>query len=238
MKPYEGNEPKREQIRKMFDTIAPKYDTLNHLLSFGIDRRWRNRVVREVIMSNPSAILDVATGTGDMAIALACKIAKSRVDGIDISEGMIEIGRRKVAQDGLTDRVTFRNGAAESLPFTDGVYDAVTVAFGVRNFHDIPQGLSEMFRVTRSGGKVCVLEFSTPDNKIFGALYRFYFHRVLPWIGGVMSKDRKAYKYLPESVDEFPDADRFAAMMLAAGASQCRVVTLMTGVARIYIGEK
>ena len=239
MKPYNQEQPKRDQIRTMFDRIAPSYDLLNHLLSFGVDRSWRRRVVKLVQREHPRQILDLATGTGDMAIALAQGVPEARVTGADLSPQMLEVARVKVAEKGLTERIDLCIAEAEQLSeWPKGKFDAATVAFGVRNFHDIAAGLREIARVLSPGGKLYVLEFSTPENKIFGALYRFYFHRVLPVIGGWISKDKRAYRYLPDSVDEFPTWERFMEMMAGCGFGNCGCVALMTGVARIYIGEK
>lgn len=220
----------------MFDNIAPAYDRLNHILSLGIDRRWRSAVVRHLRISGARKILDVATGTGDLAIALAKGIPQAKITGIDLSEQMIRVGESKVSSRGLDGRITLQMADVEHLPFGSGEFDAVTVAFGVRNFENIPEGLAQMGRVLRGGGELVVLEFSTPRNKIFGAMYRFYFHRVLPLIGGLLSKDRKAYRYLPESVDEFPPVSRFLELMGEAGFSDCRSRSLFGGVAHIYIG--
>ncbi len=238
MKPYNRTEPKKTQVRTMFDRIAPRYDLLNHLLSLGIDRRWRSRVIGELRSSDPHHILDVATGTGDLAIALGRMSPQVCVTGVDLSEEMVAVGRRKVDERGLAGRVSLSTGDAEALAFDDGTFDAATVAFGVRNFSDIPKGLSEMTRTLRKGGTLAVLEFSRPDSKIFGTLFRFYFHRVLPVVGGWISKDRAAYSYLPSSVDEFPAPERFLGMMADAGLDSCRAVPLTFGVAYIYIGIK
>lgn len=238
MKPYNHTEPKKKQVRTMFDRIAPRYDLLNHLLSLGIDRRWRRRVIGELRPSDPHHILDVATGTGDLAIALGRMSPQVCVIGVDLSEEMVAVGRRKVEERGLAGRVSLSTGDAEALAFDDGTFDAATVAFGVRNFSDIPKGLSEMARTLRKGGTLAVLEFSRPDNKIFCTLFRFYFHKVLPVVGGWISKDRAAYRYLPSSVDEFPAPERFLGMMSEAGLDNCRAVPMTFGVAYIYIGIK
>lgn len=238
MKPYNLTEPKKKQVHTMFDSIAPHYDMLNHLLSLGIDRRWRRRVVGELRPSAPQRILDVATGTGDLAVALAGMSPQVQVTGVDLSEEMIAVARRKVEACGLDGRISLESGDAEALPFDDGAFDAATAAFGVRNFSDIAKGLGEMTRTLRSGGVLAVLELSRPDGKIFGTLFRFYFHRILPAVGGLISRDRAAYRYLPSSVDEFPAPDRFLAMMTEAGLDGCRTVPLTFGVAYIYIGIK
>jgi demethylmenaquinone methyltransferase/2-methoxy-6-polyprenyl-1,4-benzoquinol methylase len=239
-------ETKRERVEAMFDSIAPRYDALNHLLSAGVDRLWRRRVVRlaarglsEGAEDDPgAALLDVATGTGDLAIALARGLPRARVTGVDISEGMLALGRRKVARAGLADRVTLRGGDAEALAFEAGTFDVVTVAFGVRNFGDVEAGLGEMRRVLRRGGRCLVLEFSEPRRGLFAALYRFYFHRVLPWVGRAVSRDAGAYAYLPRSVEEFPAPERFEAMLLGAGFAEVKTRRLTFGVAYIYEARK
>lgn len=229
---------KKEKVRSMFDTISPKYDLLNHVLSFGVDRSWRRKLVRMVVRSGAVDILDEATGTGDLAIMMAREMPLAEVTGTDISEGMLSVGLNKVGEAGLGDRIALKQEDAENLSFTDGSFDAVTVAFGVRNFEDIPAGLSEMYRVLRNGGKVYVLEFGQPRCKIFGALYRFYFHRILPMLGGIVSKDKNAYRYLPESVDGFPYGGPFVKMMEAAGFYRCGFRNLTAGIAQLYYGEK
>lgn len=222
----------------MFDNIAPAYDRLNDIMSFGIARVWRRAVVKRVVKAHPHRVLDLATGTADLAIALARRLPDAAVTGGDISEGMLALGRVKVAKAGLTQRVTLVTARAEELPFADGGFDAVTAAFGVRNFADLAQGLSEMARVLVKDGRIFILEFSTPRSKLFGALYRFYFHRVLPRIGGLISKDYHAYTYLPGSVSEFPSPERFTTMMNAAGFGDCQARPLTGGVAYIYTGVK
>lgn len=238
MKPYNITEQKSDQIRTMFNRIAPSYDMLNHLLSLGIDRRWRRRVVGLLGCDNPHRVLDMATGTGDMAIAVARRVKDATITGADLSPQMLEMARIKIKKGGLDSRISLYTAQAEKMPFADGSFDAATVAFGVRNFQDIHKGLKEFARVLQPTGKLYILEFSTPRNKIFGALYRFYFHRVLPFVGGVLSKDMHAYRYLPESVDEFPDVDSFMTMISSAGFKVSKPISLTFGVAYIYIAEK
>lgn len=238
MKPYSNSESKKEQVRTMFDAIAWRYDMLNHMLSLGIDRSWRRRLVRLVKESGALQILDLATGTGDLAIMLARKCPGAAVMGVDLSEQMLAIGEQKVEQAGLQDRISLAQGDAEALNCTDGQFDAVTVAFGVRNFENIEKGVAEICRALKPGGGIYVLEFGRPRNKIFGAFYRFYFHRVLPLLGGLFSRDRRAYTYLPQSVDEFPYGERFAGIVERAGFGKCRTIDLMSGVAQVYYAEK
>lgn len=238
MKPYCTDKSKKEEVREMFDRIAPAYDRLNHTLSFQIDKLWRRRVVRIVGRMAPRRILDAATGTGDLAIAMARGIRDAHVLGVDLSEQMLDVARRKVTRRGLDERVLLEQGDAERLGAADNAVDVATVAFGVRNFGDLNAGLRELFRVIRPGGHVVILEFSTPENPFFRALYRFYSHRILPLIGGRISKDRRAYAYLPASVDEFPAPALFMGLLRDAGFVQCRARSQSLGIARIYTAEK
>lgn len=231
-------ETKKAQVRAMFDSIAPKYDLLNHLLSFGVDRLWRRRMVGAVVAAAPEKVLDVAAGTGDVAIAMAWRMPRVRITGIDLSGEMLAVGRGKVARLGLDGRIVLKEGDAERLPFPDATFDAVTIGFGIRNFGSIKAGLSEAFRVLRRGGCLYILEFSTPCGRLFGPLYRFYFHRILPRVGRFVSKDRGAYSYLPDSVDHFPDNLLFLRMMGDAGFTGCRDRRQMRGIAYIYEGRK
>lgn len=238
VKPYDSIQDKKSQIRDMFDNIAPTYDRLNHLLSMNVDRIWRRRAVAAVVREHPSAVLDVATGTGDLALALARQLPEARITGVDLSPEMLRVARSKVDERGLAQRVALAEGDAESLEFADGSFDAVTVAFGVRNFENIGAGLRQMHRVLRRGGLMVILELATPSNKAFGALYGGYSHRVLPKIGGMISSDSRAYEYLPASVDEFPVPERFLDMMEQAGFTGCRARSQSFGIATIFTGRK
>ena len=238
MKPYNTDQTKKEEVREMFDNIAPKYDLLNHTLSMSIDRVWRRRVVGEVRRAKPGRILDVATGTGDLAIAMARRIRDVQVLGVDLSEQMLAVARRKIEARGLDGRIVLDRGDAERLAVADASVDVATVAFGVRNFGDLGAGLRELARTIKPGGKVVILEFSTPRNPLFRRVYGLYSHRLLPAIGGMISKDRKAYEYLPASVDEFPAPECFMAMMREAGFKDCRARSQSLGIAQIYTGEK
>ena len=238
MKPYNTDQTKKEEVREMFDNIAPKYDLLNHTLSMSIDRVWRRRVVGEVRRAKPGRILDVATGTGDLAIALARRIRDVQVMGVDLSEEMLALARRKVEARGLDSRIVLERGDAEHLEVADASVDAATVAFGVRNFGDLAAGLRELARTIRPGGKVVILEFSRPRNRVFRALYEFYSYKILPRIGGLVSRDKRAYEYLPASVGEFPAPEEFMAMMARAGFRNCRARSQSFGIAQIYIGER
>ncbi len=238
MKPYNTEQTKKEEVREMFDNIAPRYDLLNHTLSMSIDRIWRRRVVRIVRRCRPHRILDVATGTGDLAIEMARRIRGVQVLGVDLSEGMLDVARRKVTARGLDGRVVLDAGDAEHLHVADASVDVATVAFGVRNFGDLDAGLREMARTIKPGGKVVVLEFSRPRNRLFRALYEFYTYKILPRIGGMVSKDKRAYEYLPASVGEFPAPKEFMAMMERAGFRECRARSQSFGIAQIYTGQK
>ena len=239
MKPYNDTDrTKKEEVREMFDNIAPRYDLLNHTLSMSIDRLWRRRVVGEVRRAEPRRILDVATGTGDLAIALARRIRDVQVLGVDLSEQMLAVARRKVEQRGLDGRIVLDRGDAEHLAVADASVDAATVAFGVRNFGDLAAGLRELARTIKPGGKVVILEFSRPRNRAFRALYEFYTYHILPRIGGLVSRDKRAYEYLPASVGEFPAPEAFMEMMQQAGFRNCRARSQSFGIAQIYIGER
>ena len=238
MKPYNTDQTKKEEVREMFDNIAPKYDLLNHTLSMSIDRVWRRRVVGEVRRAKPGRILDVATGTGDLAIAMARRIRDVQVLGVDLSEQMLAVARRKIEARGLDGRIVLDRGDAERLAVADASVDVATVAFGVRNFGDLGAGLRELARTIKPGGKVVILEFSRPRNRVFRALYEFYSYKILPRIGGLVSRDKRAYEYLPASVGEFPAPEEFMAMMARAGFRNCRARSQSFGIARIYIGER
>ena len=238
MKPYNTDDPRKGGVREMFDNIAPKYDLPNHPLSMSIDRVWRRRVVGEVRRAKPGRILDVATGTGDLAIAMARRIRDVQVLGVDLSEQMLAVARRKIEARGLDGRIVLDRGDAERLAVADASVDVATVAFGVRNFGDLGAGLRELARTIKPGGKVVILEFSRPRNRVFRALYEFYSYKILPRIGGLVSRDKRAYEYLPASVGEFPAPEEFMAMMARAGFRNCRARSQSFGIAQIYIGER
>lgn len=234
--------PQREAVRVMFDEISPRYDFLNHFLSFGIDRIWRRRLVKEITRHFPPEkrrfrILDVATGTGDLAIA-AAKLPGTAIDGIDISEAMMEIGGRKSSVSGLSDVITFRKGAAEQIPFEDDHFDVVMVAFGVRNFQDPDQGLGEMRRVLKPGGLMLVLEFSQPVSFHFKILYKFYSRIVIPVLGKLISRHSNAYSYLPETAASFPWGEAFLGFLRRQGLVNLRQIRLSGGIATLYCAEK
>ena len=233
-----SGEAKKSQMRSMFDRIAPSYDKLNHLLSLNIDRLWRRRVVQIVRRKSPGRLLDAATGTGDLAIDLARKLPQTRILGIDLSEQMLDIARRKIESRRLGDRIETGVGDAEQLTLDDASVDAVTVGFGVRNFGNIDAGLQEFFRVLKPGGQLVVLELSRPRNRFIRWVFESYFHKLLPRIGGWISHERKAYEYLPASVKAFPAPARFLERMEQAGFRNCRSRSQSFGIAQIYIGEK
>lgn len=222
----------------MFNNIAPTYDRLNHIFSFSIDRLWRGRVVRLVRRMKPQRIMDLATGTGDLAIKMAKRIPKAHIMGVDLSENMLAVAADKVRRKGLDDHIALYQGEAERLDVGDDVLDVVTIAFGVRNFGDIDGSLREIARALQKGGHLVILEFSTPRNPIVRHLYRLYSNHVMKPVGGIVSKDRKAYDYLPDSIEEFPDPERFLDIMRHAGFEQCRRKSLSMGIAQIYIAQK
>lgn len=228
----------RTDTGPMFDSIAWRYDFLNHLLSFGTDRYWRRKAIGKIpeACNNPR-IIDVATGTADLAIE-ASKIKPLKITGIDISEKMLEIGRQKIKARNLEDVIELIKCDSENICFEDNTFDAAMAAFGVRNFRDPAKGLSEMRRVVRNNGIVVILEFSKPDGFIFKHLYNFYFSTILPFTGSMFSKDRKAYKYLNESVMNFADKEKFIQLMREAGLTDIKQSRLTCGIASIYTGVK
>lgn len=228
---------KKSYIISVFDRIAPSYDKLNHVLSLNIDKLWRKKAVKRIVSKSPQHVLDVACGTGDFSIALA-KAGVARVEGIDISEGMMEIGRQKVQAEGLADKITMHLDDCESLSLATGSVDAVTVAFGVRNFEHLAVGLKEMQRVIRDGGEVCVLELSVPLNPVLLWFYKLYFLHILPWIGGIVSGQKDAYRYLPKSVLNFPKPDKFCQMLSEAGFREVKAYSYTFGLCRMFIGVK
>ena len=239
MKPYNEEQTKKEQVEQMFDNIAPTYDKLNHIMSLNIDRVWRRRVMRIVRRSKAHKIMDVATGTGDLAIAMAKRVDRIQILGVDLSEEMLAVAREKIRKQGLEERIMLEKGDAENLVMVaDESVDAVTVAFGVRNFENMEQGLRELYRTIKHGGKLVVLEFSMPKNRLVRWIYRQYAHRLLPYVGGMISKDRRAYTYLPDSVEEFPAPEKFAQILKDVGFSKVRLRRQSFGIAYIYEATK
>jgi len=238
VKPYKDSSlSKKEQVAEMFDNIAGNYDFLNHFLSMGIDIYWRKRLVRYLTKQAPKYILDVATGTGDLAIAML-KTNPDKIVGIDISNGMLEVGRQKIKEKGLENRISLQQGDSENLPFKDNSFDAVSVSFGARNFENLEKGLSEMCRVLCPGGKLYILEFSQPTVFPFKQLYLFYFKYILPLVGKIVSKDNAAYTYLPESVGAFPYGKKLNEIIDNCGYNNATSHPLTMGIASIYIAEK
>lgn len=225
-------------IAAMFDRIAAKYDALNHLLSLNIDKVWRRKTAKAVSQSYPKTILDLATGTADLAIAIAKRNPQAQIIGMDISEKMLEIGQEKVIKQGLEKQIELHLGDAAQLPIDDGSFDAVTVAFGVRNFEDLDKGLSEIRRVLKDNGQVVILEFSMPERFPVKQLYRFYFKRVLPKIGKQVSKDAAAYSYLPESVGRFHKPKDFLSLLAKNGWVNGEMKRLSFGIATLYTAQK
>jgi demethylmenaquinone methyltransferase/2-methoxy-6-polyprenyl-1,4-benzoquinol methylase len=238
VKPYKDSAgSKKQQVEMMFDNISHRYDFLNHFLSLSLDKWWRKKAIRELADQQVIDLLDVATGTGDM-VAAALKLKPHHIIGIDLSEGMLEIARKKSHLHSTGVSVEFLKGDSEDLPFSDHSFDAVTVAFGVRNFEDPQKGLVEINRVLRPGKKLVVLEFSKPDRFPMKQLYNFYFKHILPLFGKVISKDKAAYSYLPESVLSFPEKDDFIGLMKNAGFRESKYKRLTSGIVSIYTGVK
>lgn len=228
---------KKEQVAAMFDNISGQYDFLNHFLSLGIDKSWRKRTIELLRERRVNSILDVATGTGDFAIE-ALRLNPDKVIGVDISEGMLEIGKKKLKERGLDHKIALQYGDSEQLPFEEQTFDIITVGFGVRNFEDLSRGLKEMRRVLKDGGVAAILEFSKPRSFPVKQLYGFYFRHLLPTVGRWISKDKRAYSYLPESVQAFPDGKDFVDVLFKCGYSQVKAYRLFFGVASIYLAEK
>ncbi len=235
--PYKNSSGKKEQVRSMFNKIAHRYDLLNTVLSAGIHKSWRRKAVRMIAGIKPLQVLDVATGTGDFAIE-ALKLKPTKVTGIDISEGMLELGKKKIAEKKLEDKIELLLADSEKLPFGDNSFDACTIGFGVRNFEDLEKGLSEICRVLRPGGMICVLEFSKPRRFPVKQFYASYCRFILPAIGRLFSGDKAAYTYLPESVRAFPDGQDFLAILEKTGFERTNCRPLSFGIASIYTGTK
>ena len=228
---------KKENIKELFDNIAPDYDKLNHILSLNIDKSWRRKAVREIVDNERSLkVLDVACGTGDFTIEIARKMSGGSVTGIDLSEGMMSVGREKAAAAGI--EAVLEYGDCESLRYEDNTFDRVAVAFGVRNFEHLDLGLKEMWRVLDKDGKLVILELSVPSNPVIRWCYKLYFLNILPAIGGFVSGNKGAYRYLPASVLHFPAPDKFVAMMHEAGFREVRHKAFTFGICRMYVGIK
>jgi demethylmenaquinone methyltransferase/2-methoxy-6-polyprenyl-1,4-benzoquinol methylase len=238
VKPYgNADRTKKEEVAEMFNNISKRYDFLNHFLSLGIDKIWRRKAVKELREIQPKRILDIATGTGDFALA-TLKVMPEEVVGMDISEGMLDVGKVKMRKKKVDHIVSMQLGDSENLPFEDNYFDAVTVGFGVRNFEDLEKGLSEMLRVIRPDGKAIILEFSKPKNFPIKQVFGFYSKYVIPFFGKNISKDEKAYAYLPESVQAFPEGEEFKSILKKVGYTKVDSKLVSGGIATIYIGRK
>lgn len=238
VKPYKDSDSgKKEQVAQMFDNISGKYDFLNHFLSMGIDIQWRKKVLKIVKKEQPKTILDIATGTGDLAILLS-KTNPEKIVGLDLSNGMLEVGRKKISEKNLDHLITMVQGDSENLPFENSSFDVITVSFGVRNFENLNQGLSEILRVLKPSGTLVVLEFSQPTKFPMKQLYSFYSSYILPLIGKLVSKDNSAYTYLPESVAAFPFGDDFKNILQKIGYNNVSYKALTFGIATVYSAKK
>lgn len=236
--PYNQEEHKTVQIKRMFDAIAGTYDRLNHTLSFGIDKIWRRKGIAFLRPFSPASILDVATGTGDLAITMCRELKTDRVIGADISEGMMAIGRQKAVEAGLTDRITFEQQDSEALTYATYSFDAVTAAFGVRNFENIDQSIREIYRVLKPGGHLMILELSTPEHFPVKQLYRFYSKWVIPVIGRLLSKEQMAYDYLPASIRVVPQGRIMTDLLSRVGFLDVQAHTFTFGICSMYTGRK
>jgi demethylmenaquinone methyltransferase/2-methoxy-6-polyprenyl-1,4-benzoquinol methylase len=239
VKPYDSSDlSKKKQVEKMFDNISAKYDFLNHFLSFGIDHIWRRKTINLIAEKNPAFILDVATGTGDLAFAAEKKIKVKKIIGLDISNGMLEVGREKIKKKSLQNKLEFIQGDSENLPFENDFFDAVMVSFGVRNFENLTKGLNEIKRVLKPSGGIYILEFSKPKKFPIKQLFSFYSKFILPYLGSLISKDKSAYHYLPASVNVFPEGEDFIKKLQKVGFSSSSFKTLSGGISTLYSGFK
>jgi demethylmenaquinone methyltransferase/2-methoxy-6-polyprenyl-1,4-benzoquinol methylase len=238
VKPYDSNAAKTGQVRDMFDSIAPAYDVMNRMMTFGIDTIWRRKAVDMVGAYKPRRVLDVATGTGDLAFLINDRLKPESLLGIDLSAGMLAVARQKAAERGVADRVSFAIEDCLSLSLPDNSYDAITVAYGVRNFENLAQGFAEMYRVLSPGGVLCVIELSTPEHFPMRQLYKFYTYTIIPLVGRIVSRDKQAYTYLPRSVAAVAQGEEMLDIFRKAGFKNCRLRRLTFGACTIYLGEK
>lgn len=238
IKPYNASEGKGKQVEQMFDNIAPTYDTLNHRLSWDIDKRWRRKAIRLLLPYHPRTMLDIATGTGDFAILAASMLKPESLIGADISEGMMSIGRKKVERLGMSQVISFQKEDCMALSFPDNSFDAVTAAFGIRNFQNLDLGLREMCRVTKPGGHLSIAELTTPVRFPMRQLFHIYAHTILPVYGRLISKDRSAYDYLTATIEAFPQGERMMDILRKAGFSKVSFKRLTFGICTIYFAEK
>lgn len=238
VKPYNNESAsKKEEVAEMFNNISKRYDFLNHLLSLGIDKGWRRKAVKQLVEIKPKLILDIATGTGDFALA-SLKLNPTEVIGVDISEGMLAVGREKMIKKGVANIISMRLGDSEKLQFEDNTFDALTVGFGVRNYENLEKGLGDMLRVLKVGGKAVILEFSKPKKFPIKQIFGFYSKRIIPFLGKRISKDKRAYTYLPESVAAFPEGKDFTSIMEKIGYRDVKAIPVSGGIATIYTGVK
>lgn len=238
VKPYNNEDSsKKEEVAQMFNNISKRYDFLNHFLSLGIDKLWRRKAINQLKEIEPKRILDIATGTGDFAIA-ALKLNPEEVIGVDISQGMLDMGIQKMKKRGYDTTIKMLLGDSEKLPFEDESFDALTVGFGVRNYENLEQGLSDMLRILKPGGKAVILEFSKPKKFPIKQFFGFYSKRMIPFLGKIISKDKRAYAYLPESVEAFPEGQAFMDIMTKTGYNRVNSILVSGGIATIYSGIK
>lgn len=235
--PYQSNQSKKEQVASMFNKIAGKYDFLNHFLSMGIDKKWRKKAIQILQAYKPQYLLDIATGTGDFAVE-AVKLNPVKITGVDISEEMLKVGQRKISDLGLSEIITLEIGDSENLKYADNSFQAATVAFGVRNFENLDKGLTEICRVLSPGAPLMVLEFSKPGNPVFKLFYNFYLFVLLPVLGKIFSKEKRAYTYLPESINVFPHGRDFMNHMEKSGFNAVLIKPLSFGIVTLYMGTK
>lgn len=238
IKPYNGLGEKGRLVERMFDSIAPTYDTLNHRLSLNIDKGWRKRAIKQLLPFAPKTVLDIATGTGDFAILAAQILQPSRLVGVDISQRMVDIGQKKVAEAELQGIISFEKEDCLSLSFADETFDAVTAAFGIRNFQDLDRGLTEMCRVLRKGGHLSIVELTAPISAPMRWLFKVYSHTFLPLYGRLISKDKEAYRYLTATIEAFPQGDRMVDILRKAGFSKASYRRLTFGVCTMYFATK
>ncbi|MDG1344356.1 MAG: bifunctional demethylmenaquinone methyltransferase/2-methoxy-6-polyprenyl-1,4-benzoquinol methylase UbiE [Flavobacteriaceae bacterium] len=238
MKPYQNqNSSKKKQVEKMFDSISFEYDKLNRLISAGNDVKWRKTIYKIAERLNPIDILDIATGTADIALELS-KIEGSKITGLDISEKMLDVGRQKVTERNLENKVSLVSGDAENLNFSKSTFDLISIGFGVRNFQNLEKGLLESFRVLREGGTLIILETSVPQNRLVKLFYLLFSRTFIPLVGSLFSKDKKAYKYLQKSAEEFPSGENFSQILKSCGFKNVQIMPLMLGASSIYIAKK
>lgn len=238
IKPYNEDGKKTEQVERMFDNIAHAYDKLNHTLSLGIDRSWRRKAIAWLRPFSPKHIMDVATGTGDFAILACRELNPNELIGTDISEGMMNVGRKKVKDAGLSDKITFEREDCTSLSFGENRFDAITVAFGIRNFEDLDKGLSEIYRVLKPEGHLVIIELTTPDRFPMKQLFHIYSNVIIPMLGKLLSKDNKAYHYLPDTIKAFPQGEIMKEVIAKAGFSEVHFQRLTFGICTLYTATK